>query len=166
MATKNGFNKIKLWEPDKLMGLARKYKGVYEQRVFDHGKDYQGKQFPAYSTSYKRLLNKDYRKKDGGRYKGFEGRSLTTGGVKISKRPPELTQDVRNNLKVGKVGTDYFQLQFTGKSGAIVDALSKKGRDFVEDVPNNEKDYILRELGKLVDKQYKKIPNVIVVGRK
>jgi len=165
MATKTNFDKIKLFEPSAMRGLAHRYERVFDQRVFEDGKDYRGKQFPEYKTSYKKLLAKDFTKKDGGRYKGYEGGSLTTGGKKVSKRLPELRGITRDSLKPGKVGTDYFQLVFTGEGGFLADALSKKGRDFIEDIPSKEKTWLIKELGKLVDKQYDKIPDVINLGK-
>ena len=165
MANKNNFNKIKFWEPNKLRGLGERYKTIFIDRVEDQGKDYRGKQFPRYSKGYAKLLAKDFRKKDGGRYKGFEGMALTTGGSKVSKRQFKLRGLTIANFRVKKVTTDTVTMGWTGEAGAIVDGNAKKGRNIIDGIPSKELSWWVKELGKLVDREYKKIPPVINLGR-
>lgn len=161
-----GFDKLQFWQPDKLLGLAQKYRTVFIRRVTEEGKDYKGRPFKNYSKGYSKLLGKDFRKLDGSRYKGFEGMSLATSGAKVSRRQFRLRGiTMFSGFKVNKAVTDGFTLTWDGEAGAIVEGNARKGRNIIDDIPDREKDYLLRELGKLVDKEFNKIPDIINLGR-
>lgn len=157
---KNNFDKVQFWQPNILKGIAERYRGVFIQRVRD-GKDYKGQRFKRYSSGYTKLLQNDFRKKSGGRYKGYEGISLETGGSKTSKRPLFLRGISVPAIKVKKATKDSVTIGWDGEAGAIIEGQANKGRDIINDIPPKEKTWWIRELGKEIDKQFKKIPDVI-----
>ena len=162
MAKKDlNLSKIKLFDPKGLHKVAERHRGRFYKRVTVDGKDYQGNQFPRYSKKYQERLENDFRKDDGSRYAGFEGRSPTTSGAKRSRRQFLLTGDTMSNFKVvTPVGKDHYVLRWTGEAAAIVDGNADRGRNIKDGIPPDEFAAVLKDLGLLVDKEFKKIPNV------
>lgn len=154
------FTKVKFFNPKRLRRVAERHKSMMYERVLS-GKDYRGRQFPKYSKGYNKLLRKDFRKKDGQRYSRYAGVPLTTGGNKISQRPLNLRGLTMSNFRVRSVRKDSWISGWDGEAASIVEGQARKGRDVISDIPNNEKDFVVRELGFLIDKEIDKIPNVI-----
>lgn len=70
MATKNGYDKVKIFEPSLVRGVAEKHKTVMLKRV-ESGLDYRGQKFPGYSESYTELIGRRFNKKSGGAIKSL-----------------------------------------------------------------------------------------------
>jgi len=161
MAKKNlNMDKVKFFDPKGLRKVAERHRKLFHVRVTEKGKDYKGNQFKSYSKEYDDLLSRDFRKKDGGRYAGFEGTSLETSGTKRSKHTFILRGDTMANFHVSKVVRDHYVLSWTGEAGAIVDGNAKEGRNIKDGIPDDEQTYVVNQLGLLIDKEFKKIPNV------
>jgi len=161
MAKKNlNMDKIKFFEIKGLRRVAERHRAKFICRVTEDGKDYRGSNLPRYSKEYDERLRKDYRNKDGRRYSGFEGISLTTSGAKRSKRQFILTGNTMSNFHVSKVARDHYVLSWNGEAGSIVDGNAKKGRNIKDGIPDDEMAFVTREVGFLVDKEFKKIPNI------
>lgn len=161
---KNNLNKIKMFTPSRLRGVAERHKALFFDRVTEKGLDYKGRPFPKYSKAYLKLLGKDYRKESGERYKGFENLPLSTSGQKIGKRQFNLRGLTMANFRVRKVNSDGYYLGWDGEPAAIVEGNAKKGRDIINDIPDSEKEFVVKELGLLVDKEFDKIPGVINIS--
>lgn len=160
--------KVKIFDPKYMMKLAARHVTVFNNRVTKKAEDAEGDPLPEYSDSYQKLLRKDFKKKDGSRYKGYQGYSLTTGGDKIARRPFRLRGLTMRNLKARKAGSDYYEIGWTGNPALIVQGNKDRDenpRDIISDIPDKEWQWVLRQLGKGLDKEWAKLKNVkIKVG--
>jgi len=165
---KNPTEKIKFFPIEGMRRIAQKYYGVFVKRVTIEGKDYQGNQLPPYKPSYKKMLEKDFRKKSGGRIKGYEGVSLTTGDAKIARRPLKLRGLTMGPglFKIGAVTNSAIEFEWSGEAGMIIEAQAEKGRNVIDGMPAKESAMIEKWIGDLYDEQEKKIPNVTVIRGK
>jgi len=156
--------KIKIFDPKKLRKLAADHVGLIYQRVTDDGSDAKGRKFPPYSEAYKKLLFKDFKKKDGSRYKGYEKGSLTTGAGKVANRPFMLRGLTMKDLKPITSDNDSYTIGWHNPEAATIvwgnAKRAKKRRDIISDFPDREWKWILRRLGKNVDDEWSKVKNV------
>jgi hypothetical protein len=134
--------------------------------VFRDGKDKDGRPFPRYSEKYQELLERDFKRiRDGKRIKGYEGRKLETSGKKRATRNPVLTGRTSEDIKVRGVAKDYFILGWR-RRGDIVRGLEGMDRDFINDIPKKDWNFLLNQFGKSIDRQWRKLQNVnITVGK-
>jgi len=161
MSKKNlNLDKIKLFDPRRLRGVAEQHRKIFHTRVTEKAKDYQGHGFKKYSESYDKRLSTDFRKKDGSRYAGYQGVQLTTSGTKRNKRQFLLTGKTMDAFHVTKVAKDHYVLSWSGEAAGVVDGNAKRGRNIIDGIPDNEMNRVVGWLGKLVDKEFEKIPDV------
>lgn len=160
LAKRHNFDKVEIFNTSVLRRVAERHLSLMYQRVLN-GRDYRDRQFPKYSSGYEKLLGNDFRKKDGTRYARYRGLPLTTGGNKIAKRPLLLRGLTMGNLRVRSVRKDSWVSGWDGEAGGIVEGQARKGRDVISGVPESEEQFIIRELGKALDKEIDKIPNII-----
>jgi|GEM_PF-1707017 len=157
--------KIKFFDPKVIKNVQAKHLALFKDRVTEKGHDKDGKQFPKYSKGYIEALERDMRIKrgprKGGRHKGLGGISLTTSGEKISRRQFRLRGITMGpNFKLGKHGSDYYELTWAGEGAQIVQWQAEAGRDVINDIPDKEWNRIVDMLGDNVDKQFNAIKNV------
>lgn len=153
-------DKLKYFDPKRLTKIANLHVGKFFLRVTKEGRDYKGNQFKPYSKDYLKLLEKDFRKKNGGRYAGYEGIALNTSGEKRSKRPLELRGLSMNNLRVRGSAKDSYTIGWDGEPAAIIEGNARKGRNVIDDLPPDEWQWVVDQLGDAVEDEWKKVPNV------
>ena len=164
MAKKNlNMDKIKIFDPALMRKVASMHVGLVRRRATEKGLDFRGKQFPPYSTDYAKLLAKDFRKKGGGRYKGFEGVSLVTSGSKQSKHLFVLTGITMSGLQVISVDKRSYTMGWRGEDAEVIIGNAKRGRNLKDGVPTGEKDQAVDRLEQGLAKEFKKIPNRTVI---
>ena len=141
--------KIKIM-PVKCM---RKVQGLHHRKAFhritEKGEDKDGRQFKPYSEKYRELKAGDFkRKRDGKRYKGFEGIPLST-----QTSPPNfrLTGKTMTNFKPLQADKTKYGLGWTGEAAKIVSGNKDQGRD-VLGVPKDEMKWVLKKLMPCFDK--------------
>lgn len=161
-----GLSKVKYFDPKKVKKIAQRHVTKMMDRVFQKGLDKDGNQFPAYSESYKKLINKDFRRKDGKRYKGYEQIPATTAG-KISKRNPRLRGLTAKKFRAVSWHKDYYEIGWTvGEFASIMKWLEESGRDAVSGIPSKEFDWVANQFGLTAESEWRKMKNVtVVVGK-
>ena len=158
-----GMDKIKIFPKEVMQKLAIRFVGVFSKRVTVSGIDAHGKPLPPYSEGYRKLLESDFKGKDGKRYKGYGGISLTTGGGKISRRPFILRGKgiTVSGLKHRKSDNDSFNVGWRGIDASVVEGNAARGRDIISDIPDNEKEWMTIFLANNVEQQYRqKVKNM------
>lgn len=156
-------DKIKFFDPKKIRKIAADHTSLFKKRV-RAGRDKDGNQLPKYSAGYIKSLRRDMKRaKDGKRYKGLEGIGLETSGSKIAKRPLILRGLTMKNLEPRKHGSDFYEIGWDGEAASIVDWQAEKGRDIINDIPDDEMQRIVSWLGDAVEDEWKKIPNVTTI---
>ena len=160
--SKTNLEKVKYFDPKGLRKLAEEHRALFKVRVTETGEDYTGAKFKAYSEGYTKLINAKFQKKDGSRLARY--REATVGG-KTTDPKFRLSGKTMSNFLVRKVKTDSWTVGWKGEPAAIVQGNkdASPSRDIIKDLPPKEWNYIIKGLGKLVDKEWKKIPNVIVI---
>ena len=153
-----GMDKIKIFSPDIFKKMSVKYIPMFRKRVTKNALDAKGNPLPPYSEGYKKLLKKDFRKKDGSRYKGYTGYPLTTGGSKISRRPFILRGKgiTMTGLKYRKADSDSITIGWRDPDAQVVEGNEARGRDIISDIPDKEKKWIADFLASNVEEQYRK----------
>jgi hypothetical protein len=145
------------------MRVAELHKGKLLIRVTKKGLDYKGRQFKKYSRWYEDLLRRDFRTKTGKRVKGYQGISLNTSANKINNRVLELRGLTMANFGTRPVewtGEGYI-VGWTGEAAELVIKNADRGRDVMSGIPQDEYNFIFKELEKIIDRAIKKIPNMI-----
>jgi len=161
-----GLSKVKYFDPRKVKLIAQRHVTKMYDRVFRKGLDHQGNQLPAYSDSYKKLIKKDFRRKDGKRYKGYGQIPATTTG-KISRRPLYLRGLTAKAFRAVSWHKDYYEIGWNqGEYASIMKWMEDSGRDAVSGIPNKEFEWVANQYGIAAEREWKKIKNVtVVVGK-
>lgn len=166
MPNSTGLEKIKLFPEQDVRTIANTHLGVFYKRVAQYGLDYQGQKFPPYSEAYEKLLVKNFRKKDGSRYKGFEQIAISSGQEKIARRQLVLRGLTMKNLRLRRVGKDFYVIGWDGEAASIIDGNAGKGRDVMSGIPQKESDFVAKQFTHSIDKQAAKLKNIkIRVGK-
>ena len=162
MSKVKGFDKVKYFNPKDMRKLAHKHLTIFFKRVTKKGQDYKGTKFKKYSDSYTDLINKKFLKKDGSRLEGYKEAAI---GVKTTDPNLVLRNKTMNNFDVRGADKDSYTLGWTSEAARIIDSLAsaKPPRDVKKGVPSKEMDQVVKLLGKIVDKEWTKIPNVQVI---
>ena len=160
-------SKIKFFENKELARVAAKHLARFKKRIGTDGLDKNGQQLPPYSEAYLDKLQSDFRDENGKRIAGYEGLALNTSPAKIAKRQFSLRGNTVRNLTVRKVESDSYTLGWDGEAAEIVEknAGRKKKRDVINDIPDAEYKFIMKELGIAIDKEFAKVKSkTIKVG--
>ena len=143
-----GIEKVKYFTKEAQTRTANLYITYFYNRVVYKGFDAKGKRVPSYSESYQK-----YRKK--------HGRNVNRDFFVLSS----LTmKDFKSGCK--GVGNDYFDIGWNDR-GDISQYLAEKGRDIISDLPDKDKEFILKKLADEAEGEWKKkIKNMTInVGR-
>lgn len=164
MADKMGFSKIELFPKSFMRWLAARHVPVFKARV-EGGLDYKGKRFKIYKTDYAIL-------KGSGFVSDITGIRYKYPLAPISSKqafPPDLTLTghMLRNLKRRSYKKTEYVIGFDGENAEKVQGNKDNGRNIIDNIPNKEKDFLLKLLGEEVEKQFRtKLKNVtITVGK-
>ena len=135
--------------------------GKMKERIFERGFDKDGKRFKKYSQSYIDLLEDEKRLRAQSNLRGF---SLEVGPKKIATRNPRLTGRTARDLRPIRrlIRKDNLAVGWESDQADIVVKLEEMGRDFVNDLPKQEKQWLVRKLGESWDKQIRQVKNKII----
>ena len=141
-----------------MLKIAALYTAVFKKRVFQRGLDKNGKQFKKYSKAYEELLRDEKKLRERMAAKGL---SLEISNSKIALRNPRLTGRTARDLKViqRQVKKNQIVIGWESDQADIVRRLEEMGRDFVSDIPDNEMEWLVNQLGKSWDRQIRKVRN-------
>lgn len=148
-----GLEKVDLWPVKDVQQVADKHVTKIRKRVEDRGKDFQGRQFKPYSRKYRELKARDFRKLDGGRYKGYEELATVT-----STSPPNLrlTGRMLRDLRRRSATKDKYSIGWRGEPAEKVKWNKEMGRDIISGVPDDELDWIANQLGMEADREFRR----------
>ena len=157
--------KVKYFDPKELSRLADNHVRIMNRRVTQKGQDADGKRFPNYTEKYEELKSSGFKGKSGKRMNitGIRG-----AGLSRQVNPPDfrLRGLTMKNLRRRKVGRDYYEIGWDGEAALIVEGQMSRGRDIASGIPDDEFNVVLRSLGKIVEREHKKIKSVtITVGK-
>ena len=146
-----------------MLGTADLHVPFFKARV-QGGMDARGKRFKIYTPKYLELKsNKFHSPITGERYAHPKARVSSS-----QVYPPDLTLTglMLQNLKRRSYSKTEWVIGFDGEAAEKVQGNRDHGRDIMTNIPNKEKDFLLRQLGKLVDKEFRKLKNVtLTVGK-
>jgi hypothetical protein len=159
---KMGWHKIKVFPKAMIRLLAAKHIPVFKKRV-QKGIDGDGKRFKGYTKSYRKYKRTGFKS-----FRGTGKRIESMEGIVLSSNrgsPPDLTLtgDMLKNLKRKKFDKDSYIIGFTGEDGDKVEWNKDMGRNIIDDIPNQEKKFLVKLLDKQMQKQFKrKLKNVTI----
>jgi hypothetical protein len=162
MADKMGLSKIQLFPANEMARIANLHIPVFKRRV-QGGIDAYGRRFKIYTNKYMTLKSNKFKSEVTGKRYAYPKARISSGQV----YPPNLTLTgfMLQNLKRRSYNKHEYVLGWTGEEAEKVQGNADNGRDIISDVPNKEKDFIIKLLGKAVDKELRKLKNVdIYVG--
>ena len=132
-----GIEKVKYFTKEAQARVANLYITFFYNRVVNKGLDAKGNRVPDFSPSYK-----EYRRK--------KGRNINRDFFVYSS----LTmKDFKSGHK--GVANDYFDIGWNDR-GDIPQYLAEQGRDIISDLPDKDKEFILKKLGDEAEKEWKK----------
>jgi hypothetical protein len=163
MKDKMGLSKIQLFPKNAMRKIGALHNTIFKKRV-EGGLDGKGKKFKGYTSKYAKIKSRGFVSEITG--KKYKYPRAPVASTKTSTPDLTLTGHMLRNLKPGKYSKTEWSLQFTGEHAEKVQGLADGGRDIINDLPNKEKDQLLKLLAKEVDVQFRKLKNVnITVGK-
>lgn len=153
---------IKFFPVSQLKKIAALHVTKFKRRVTRDGLDKNGNPFPEYSEAYLEFLRNDG-KEEGKRRGDVAGVSLTVNPEKIAKRQFILRGLTMRNFRVREVRQDSYTLGWDDEAAGIVEANAnrRKKRDIIG-VPESEMNWVVDQLGGLVDKEFEKFKDVTI----
>jgi len=150
-----GWSKIDVFPKSFMRLLAAKHIPFLKKRV-KRGLDYKGRVFKPYDPEYVEYKTSRFRSKR----EGNKGRIKSMKGQRISStraHPPDLTVtgQMLNNLSRKKYSKRHFTIGWVGEAAEKVQYNKEMGRNIMDDIPNREKRFLIRLLGKAMEKQFK-----------
>ena len=164
MADKMGFSKLEFFPKSFMRWLAARHVPVFKKRV-EGGLDYKGRRFRGYTQKYREVKARSFTSKDTGERYKYPRAPISSN--KVTTPDLTLTGHMLRNLKRRSYNKTEFVIGFDGENAEKVQGNRDSGRNIIDDIPNKEKDFLVKLLGKEVEKQFRtKLKNVtITVGK-
>ncbi|GAG06025.1 unnamed protein product [marine sediment metagenome] len=161
VAKSMGLEKVKYFDPKRLKNIAVRHVTKMYKRVVDQGKDARGKGFKGYTPEYQKLKDRRFKKKDGQSYK-----NVPVFASENKREDFVLRGKTMFNLRERGVGKDYYNIGWEGEAAAIVEGNASRGRDIINSIPDDEFVWVTKELGIAIEREWKKLKNVVItVGK-
>ena len=163
VADKMGLSKIQLFPKAAMRKMAGFHVTILKKRV-QGGVDYKGRRFKGYTDKYAELKRRRFTSEiTGKQYKYPRAPIFST---KVSPPDLTLTGDMLENTQRTGYSKTWWEIGWRGEAAEKVQGNKDNGRNILDDLPNKEKDKLLKLLAKEVGVQFKKLKNVnITVGK-
>lgn len=155
MRKEPGFRKVEIFPKRIMQLLGAKHIPIFIKRV-KRGIDAKGRVFTPYDSEYAEYKASRFRSKR----EGNSGRIPSMAGKRIKStrtHPPDLTVtgNMLDNIKRKRYAKDHYTIGFTGEQAEKVDYNARMGRDIASDIPNKEKQQLVRLLSKDMKKYFR-----------
>jgi hypothetical protein len=164
VADKMGLSKIQLFPVRVMRKIGAFHNTEFKKRV-ERGEDKDGRKFPGYTKRYADLKARRFTSETGKKYKYPRAPIVST---ETGTPDMTLTGHMLRNLQldVAKTKKTQWVLKLTGEHAEKAIGHKKRGRNIIDDIPNKEKDKLVKLLAQEAGIQFKKLKNVtLTVGK-
>jgi len=163
VANEPGFRKLEVFPESVMRWMATQHIPFFKKRVVG-GMDGKGQRFKIYTNKYMIAKSDGFKSsRTGKRIPSMKQVSLNTQVF-----PPNLTLTglMLKNLKRTGYNKTSWTIGFRGEPAEKAQGNKEQGRNIIDDLPNNEKAFLVKLLAKQMDKQFRKLKDVtITVGK-
>ncbi len=163
MADKMGLSKIQLFPKAAMGKIGNLHNTIFKKRV-ERGEDYKGRRFKPYTMDYLVKKSNDFKSPVTGEKYKYPRAPISSNKV----YPPDLTLTghMLRNLTRRSYSKTEWKLGWRGEEAEKVQGNADNGRNIIDDIPDKEKNILVKLLAKEVGVQFKKLKNVtLTVGK-